>query len=209
MAKYRMDEMNDLNGTGKKKLVPRMDIEGRIELKELCESINMANSLTVGDMMGAVSALTGEIARHIADGRSVKVDGLGTFTAQLGIRDDKKQEADQADHQLNAQSIVISGINFRPDVHFVKQVSNSFRPERSKRRMGRSSSQYTEEERLALAQQYVKSHPFLTVLAYAELTGLVRSTACIELRNFADNPANGIGITGRGSHRVYVANTAE
>ena len=68
----------------------------------------------------------------------------------------------------------------------------------------RSSKKYTPEQRLALAHQYLDKHAFLTVSIYRQLTGLVRSTATVELRKWAHTPGSGIDTSGIGSHKVYV-----
>lgn len=60
------------------------------------------------------------------------------------------------------------------------------------------------EQRLALAHQYLDKHAFLTVSIYRQLTGLVRSTATVELRKWAHTPGSGIDTSGIGSHKVYV-----
>lgn len=52
--------------------------------------------------------------------------------------------------------------------------------------------------------QYLNEHPYLTVLEYQKLTGLLRTTATNELKQWAALPDSGIDTSGRGSHRVYI-----
>ena len=41
MAKFRMDEMNDLNATGRRRLYPRMEITGQVDLRKLAREISI------------------------------------------------------------------------------------------------------------------------------------------------------------------------
>ncbi len=62
----------------------------------------------------------------------------------------------------------------------------------------------TPRERLGLALRHLETHPTLNLSTYVALTGLGRSTASDELRRWAAQPGSGIGVQGRGSHRLYV-----
>lgn len=76
--------------------------------------------------------------------------------------------------------------------------------ERAPWKTRRSSQKYAPEQRLALAVKYLESHSFLTVSEYQQLTGLLRTTATNELKEWAALPDSGIDTAGRGAHRVYV-----
>ena len=55
-----------------------------------------------------------------------------------------------------------------------------------------------------MALDYLDTHPFLTVSEYQNLTGLLRTAASTELRQWAKISDSGIGIAGKGVHRVYI-----
>lgn len=101
-------------------------------------------------------------------------------------------------------SIKVGSINFRVDKEWVKEVDSNCHLTRKTGGYKRHVSKYTPEERLALAQRYLETHSELTVLGYAYLTGLSRTTAGRELRRWHETEGSGIGIKGFGSHRVYV-----
>ncbi len=135
----------------------------------------------------------------------MKIDGIGTFSASLKLRKGCQPEfADGEGSKRNAQSVVVGGVNFRPAKELLSDTNSFFHPVRSSQKRRRSSSKYTSEQRLALALKFLEGQPFITVADYCRLTGLLHSTAAIELRKWAGMSGSGIGISGAGSHRVYV-----
>ena len=95
-------------------------------------------------------------------------------------------------------------MNFRTDKALIRETNHWCELERASWKPAHSSKKYTPEQRLALAHQYLDKHAFLTVSIYRQLTGLVRSTATVELRKWAHTPGSGIDTSGIGSHKVYV-----
>jgi len=145
------------------------------------------------------------LAHEMGMGRSVKIEGLGVFTPALSIYPDKEREQPQeSTTKRNARSIYVSGVNFRTDKALIRETNHWCELERASWKPARSSKKYTPEQRLALAHQYLDKHAFLTVSIYRQLTGLVRSTATVELRKWAHTPDSGIDTSGIGSHKVYV-----
>ena len=109
----------------------------------------------------------------------------------------------------NAQSIQVGGINFRADRGLIRRTNLECRLERTRLKPRKSSQKYTPEERLRIARQYLEEHAFLTTTDYQSLTGLLRTAATLELKKWASDPTSGIGIAGRGAHRVYVKKEVE
>ena len=65
-------------------------------------------------------------------------------------------------------------------------------------------SPYTREERLKLAQDYLAKYGAMKVTDYVELTGLSRTKATLELKEFRHDASTGIDTIGRRSTLVYV-----
>lgn len=208
MAEYLMQESNLPNEEGKRVMFPRMKLWGQVSQEEIVKNIVHASSFTEGDVNGLITALANEIARSMAQGYSVKIEGLGVFSPSLGLREGKERESgEKGDSKRNAQSIYLSNIRFRADKRFISNTARRCMVERSKQQARRSSTRYTAEERLGLAQNYLANNPLMTVNDYCELTGLLRTTASLELKRWAADAESGIGIEGRGTHRVYVKKT--
>ena len=141
----------------------------------------------------------------MGEGHSVKIDGLGVFTPSLGIRDGFERESGEPGGQKrNAMSIYMQNINFRADKEFIQETGMHCRLDRSKWKFQRSSSRYTAEQRLRLAQNYLQTNVLLKVNDYCNMTGLLRNAAALELKRWSEMPDSGIGYTGRGSHKIYI-----
>lgn len=205
MARYIMEEMPDIQKTGKKITYPKFAQIYKADLKELAQRVGGVSGFSAGDIEGVLLQTAIEMANLMAEGRSVKIDGIGTFTPALTLGKDKeREEAGGKGTHRNAQSIFIGGVNFRVDRTMIRNISDRCRLERAPWKRQYSSNKLTPEQRLALAVKYLESHPFLTVLEYRRMTGLLQTAATQELRQWAQLPDSGIGIAGRGVHRIYI-----
>ena len=136
---------------------------------------------------------------------TVKIDGIGTFTPALAlVKGKEREEDDEEGRKRNARSIVVGKVNFRAEKELIWNINGRLSLERASWKRKRSSDKYTKEQRLEILKEALDKNPFITVLDYCRLTGLVRSTATIEIREWAQQPESGIGTMGTGSHRVYV-----
>lgn len=205
MARYIMEEMPDIQKTGKKITYPKFARIDNADLKVLAERVGSVSGFSAGDIEGVLLQTAIEMAHLMAEGRSVKIDGIGTFTPALTLGKDKeREEAGEGGTHRNAQSIFIGGVNFRVDRRMIRNISNRCRLERAPWKRQYSSNKLTPEQRLALAVKYLESHPFLTVSEYRRMTGLLQTAATNELKQWGHQPDSGIGIAGRGVHRVYI-----
>ena len=205
MAEYEMQELTLPNGKGKRILYPRMILKQQTGLEQIAEDIQLASSFSKGEVMGLVQELVRQIAAEMAEGKSVKIDGLGVFTPSLGIRKDKERESgEENETRRNAASICLRAVNFRADKQLLAEMASRCTLERSKHKFCRSSQKLAPEQRLKLAQDFLRENPYLNVAGYCRLTGLLRDTAAKELRKWASMPETGITATGRSTHKVYV-----
>lgn len=205
MAYYVMEEMPDIHQTGERVLYPRFARIEQISTEQLAQFITESSGFNMGDILGIVKQIAIEMAHQMAQGRSVKLDDIGTFTPALVLREGKeREEAGEGAKHRNAQSIIVGKVNFRVDMDLVRRINSRCLLERAPWKTRRSSQRFTPEQRLALAVKHLDAHPFLTVSEYQRLTGLLRTTATNELRQWAYQADSGIDVAGRGAHRVYV-----
>ena len=204
MVEYYKQE-NNLPGT-EHQCYYRVKNYGNVGMKQLLEYIGEANNgVSEGMAQGAIRALADALRQFLCLGHSVTVDGLGTFSLSLKLRPGMEMEpmADDGERH-NAQSVEVAGIKFRPTPTFLDDVNGHIVLQRAKTSKI-TRSPYTQAERLARALDFLQSHPYLTVADYRQLMGLARTSATVELRTLAADPASGLAVQGRGSHRVYVA----
>ena len=164
----------------------------------------IVTGLSEGAVTHVLGQLTHTLARLLADGHTVTVDGLGTFRATVGVMEGKEQDSFDTDEpKRNAQSIEVKGVNYRADKALVKDIRVQCRLERGKEsRLHRSP--YTREERLARALAFIEEHTVMRVMDYVELTGLSRTTASLELRELCQDPTSGIRSMGQKAGKVYI-----
>ena len=205
MAKYIKQEMVDLSGKGEEKIYYRLQTERNIDFAELAQQIEQHHGLmNRGLIKNVMSYVVDEMAELLGKGYSVSIDGLGTFRASIGLEEDKEMDTfDGDDTKRNARSLRLTGINYRADKDLIKKANRHCKLERA----GESRlhhTPYSKEERLKLAQQYLDEHGAMRVVEYMELTGLSRTKATLELKEFRQDASTGITFLGRGSSKVYV-----
>ena len=206
MAEYEMQEMNLPNKDGERVLYPRLVMGERIDTISIAKALADTTTFSVAEVIGLLQGLADRMSFFMALGRSVKLDGVGTFTPALALREGKEREtAEKGCEKRNAQSIVIGDIHFRPEKTFVHKTNRQCALVRSQRKFKRSSQKYTPEQRLELARKYLASHPYMKIGDYAELTGLRRTAASLELKQWSDQADSGVSSSGRGTHKVYIS----
>lgn len=204
MAKYIKKEIADLNGKGTSQAYYRMQTLRRIDFDEFltrCHSIHGAFSEST--LIGAITAFRDHLAYELANGYTVKIDGLGVFNAKIGVRKDKEQDNFEAGSQKrNAISLEVKGVSFRADKELVKQIDGDCRLERGGTERLKKSK-YPLEQRIRRARQFLEKNRFMRVYDYASLNGLAYSTAARELIKIASEPTSGIISSGRRSSKLY------
>ena len=205
MAQYIKQEMNALNGESGKQVYYRMKIERNLDMDGFVERVaHDGSGLSRASVLHVMEAVADQLARCMAEGQSVTIEGIGTFKPRLGVVKGKELDAiDATKPQRNAQSIEVNGVHFRTDKKLVRKTNRHCTLTRGGISRIKHSS-YTEEERLTLALNYLNEHVFMHVSDYMKLTGLKRTSATMELKQFSRDPESGIDTEGRGSHRVYV-----
>ena len=205
MPKYIKQEMIDLSGKGEEKVYYRLQTERNIDFNELAQQIEEHHNLMNRGLVKSVMAyVVDEMAELLGKGYSVTIDGLGTFRASIGLEEDKEMDTfDGDDTKRNARSLRLTGINYRTDKELIKKANRHCKLERAgESRLHRTP--YSKEERLKLALQYLEEHGAMRVVEYMELTGLSRTKATLELKEFRQDTSSGITFVGRGSAKVYV-----
>ena len=210
MAKYIKQEMTDLSGKGEEKVYYRLQSERNIDFEELAEHVGRHNGMmSRGLIVNVMEHVVDAMAELIGKGHSVTIDGLGTFRASIGLKKEKEMDTFDGDEtKRNARSLRLTGINYRADKVLIREANRHCKLERA----GESRlhhSPYTKEERLKLALQYLEEHGAMRVAEYMELTGLSRTKATLELKEFRQDLSSGITFIGRGSAKVYVKASEE
>ncbi len=204
MAKYIKQEVPDLNGTGKTQAYYKMQVYRNVDYEEFVERCVRHGGMQRSAVVGVLAHVCHELALTLAEGYSVTVEGLGTFGTRLGVRPDKEQDGfEDGEQKRNATSIEVRGVSFRADKGLVSNVNGQCRLEAGGvRRLHRSP--YTLAERVQRARAFLAENGVMRTDDYAQLTGLSRTVASLELRQLCDAPDSGITSRGRKSGKVYI-----
>ena len=205
MAQYIKKEMPDLNGTGEKKAYYKLKTWRKLDFNEFvkrCSSLHRTYGRSV--IEGVVIAVCEHLAYEISNGYSVKIDGLGTFTAKLGVCEDKEMDDfEEGTTKRNARSIEVTGVKFRADKNLIWEIDQKCDLQRGGEERLRKPK-YSPEERIERARRFIQKNGFMHVDDYARFTGLSYSSASRELRRIASDPLSGIISQGRKSGKLYL-----
>lgn len=205
MAKFVMRKLPDGMNESTGNLYPRMKCTGTTTLDDLAKQIAGATTFTPGDIKGVVAALVEEMARQMAQGRSVQIEGLGRFRASLKVSDQADQEReDGSTSRRTGKSVLVGGVNYTADPDLTQATNSHATLERLMPRNSQKPVMESLEERVQDAMEYLSHNHSISVSTYSQRTGLKKSTATCELRALAKDPASPIGSIGLGSHKVYV-----
>ena len=190
-TKFDFKKSPDVNGTADKTtLYPKIVVAGTKNLENIADDIAKRSGFKAGTVIGLFSDLENLLTDYLADGYNVKLGEIGTFSATLTSRKvtDKKE--------------IRSG-----SVHFVKEVcrKGEMELERADPAYGfkTSSPKHTQEERFGMLMEYLKEYTFITRQEYSNLTGVLKTKAAHELRQWFMEDK--IKRSGRVPHVIYMA----
>ena len=200
MADYFMQKMPQLNGITSTRYYPKMKTTSVKSLQDFATHMQAGTSFTEADVKGLISGLANYIAQETARGNSVRLDGIGSFSAKLSLKNEEDGVSEVA-IKRNGASVCLSKINFRVHPNLVRQANALCRPNRTRKKAAILSHE-SMEARLEAAYTFIAANGFIRGYNYAERTGLNREAARKELNAFYK--AGKLGIRGRATQKVYV-----
>lgn len=208
MAQYIKQEMADFHGTGERKAYYRIKTRQNISTQALTERIeHMHHGLSRGQIINVIDELASRIAYELAEGNTVTIDRLGTFSASIGLKEDASTgSTDDIDAPHKTRDLCVTDINFRASKQMIRAVDERCDLQRS----GESrlhKSPYSRDERIRLALGFIDNSPMhaMRLADYAAITGMSPSSASRDLSAICSDPASGICSTGRrGPTRMFV-----
>lgn len=92
---------------------------GTVDVEQMTEEIAKTCSLTEGDVLAAISALSERMATALKNGYKVRMDGVGTFRLRLTTPKDDLQATDKV-----AKRIEVRDVAFKAERKFTRNFSN-------------------------------------------------------------------------------------
>ena len=152
MPKYIKQEMPNLNNTDEPQVYYRIKTNRNINSKEFVQQIcRNGSALDKAQIEGVIIRMANELASLLAEGYSVTIDGIGTFKAGLGLKQDKEMDSfNENEAKLNARSLRLTSVNYRADKDLIREANLRCKLERAgESRLHQSPD--TKEERLQRA----------------------------------------------------------
>ena len=208
MAKYKLQELNDLRDEGKRRVYPKMVTNRTLSRKEF---VKMMQHYHRGISESTTEAVLTDVVDMLADmlsmGYNVNLEGFGTFSLSLGFEDDKPTEMQTDDDMMKYRKVGVKNVNFNSSPEFVKAVKMETDCDLEREMSGVKvirKQLYSREERIARALEVIEKNGVLTLGDYASINNLSRTAASMELKELTCDKSSPIDSLGRGSHKVWV-----
>ena len=208
MAKYKLQELNDMRDEGKRRVYPKMVTNRTLSRKEF---VKMMQHYHRGISESTTEAVLTDVVDMLADmlsmGYNVNLEGFGTFSLSLGFEDDKSTEMQTDDDMMKYRKVGVKNVNFNSSPEFVKAVKMETDCDLEREMSGVKvirKQLYSKEERIARALEVIEKNGVLTLGDYAFINNLSRTAASMELKELTCDKSSPIDSLGCGSHKVWV-----
>ena len=206
MAKYKLQEMSNLNGVGEKRVFPKLVANRQLDTKEFVEKLHSYNRAVPESIVSAVIADLGTcLGEMLAMGYTVKLDDIGTFSLSLDFDDNKPVEMTGDDDKMLYRKVTVKDVNYKSSPELIKLLKRKTVLERDMGGVSRlRKNKYTLEERIGRTVEWMDRHGFITLQEYANLNNMSRTSASVELKRLTQGEEAPFNYKGSGSHKVWV-----
>lgn len=206
MAKYKLQELPDMQGEGKRKVYPKMVINRTLSLEDLTEKMKSHHrAFSPSTIEAVVMDLEDMMVEVLSMGYNVKLDGIGTFSLSLGFEDEKPTEMQEEGDKMLYRKVGVKNVNFKVDPEMLQQLHRETDLERE---MGGvkviKKNLFSKEERIARALEVIERDGYITLTDYAHINNLSRTAASAELKEITSDANSPIDWRGNGSHKVWI-----
>ena len=206
MAKYKLQELPDMQGAGKRKVYPRMVINRTLSLEDLTEKMKLHHrAFSPSTIEAVVMDLEDMMVEVLSMGYNVKLDGIGTFSLSLEFEDDKPTEMQEEGDKMLYRKVGVKNVNFKVDPEMLEQLRREIGLEREMSGVKvLKKNLYSREERIARALEVIERDGYITLSDYAYINNLCRTAASKELKDITSDANSPIDWRGNGSHKVWI-----
>lgn len=206
MAKYKLQELPDMQGEGKRKVYPKMVINRTLNLEDLTEKMKSHHrAFSPSTIEAVVMDLEDMMVEVLSMGYNVKLDGIGTFSLSLGFEDEKPTEMQKEGDKMLYRKVGVKNVNFKVDPEMLLQLHKETDLEREMSGVKViKKNLFSKEERIARALQVIERDGYITLTDYAHINNLSRTAASAELKEITSDANSPIDWRGNGSHKVWI-----
>ena len=211
MAKYLLQEMNDVRNTGKRAVYPKMVINQTLGTEEFIDVLhNRLRTVDKGVLRGVISGIADSLVSLLSKGNNVTLDEIGTFSMSLKFLDEKPTEIQEEDDQMLYRRVGVKDLNFKISPKLIRDLQMNTRFERmmaGARELKKNL--YTLEQRIENALAIIDEKGHITLGEYAKVNNLSRTTASKELAKITADLTMPIDYTGQASHKIWIRRKGE
>ena len=132
MAKYLLQEMNDVRNTGKRTVYPKMVTDRTLTTKEFIDELHKhLRTVDKGVLTGVMCGMADTLSSLLSRGYNVTLDDIGTFSMSLKFIDDKPTEIQEEDDRLLYRRVGVKDINFKTSPEMLHELRRVTKFERS------------------------------------------------------------------------------
>lgn len=173
---------------------------------EVATRIQASSTLKKADVLAVITELGDLICEQMAQGNSVKLEGLGIFSPSLkldGVEEVKRQGSDSA--YLRTKNVHIDRVRFKVQNDVLEAANHAFAPARdTDDGVVVPTTELSEVgERKELVRKYLMTSPVMTIQNYMNITNLRRTNATNELKAWATGPDAFLEDIGAGTKHLY------
>ena len=206
MAKYILQEMNDVRNSGKRAIYPKMVADQTLTTQEFIDELQKhLRTVDKGVLTGVMCGMAETLASLLSRGCNVTLDNIGTFSTSLKFLDEKPTEILDEDDSMLYRRVGVKDLNFKtsPDMLYKLQMNTKFERMTKGARVLRKNL-YTLEQRIGNALAVIDRKGHITLGEYAEVNNLSRTSASKELAQISSNPDLPICYQGQPPHRIWI-----
>ena len=209
MAKYILQEMNDIRNTGKRTVYPALVSDQTLTTEEFIDELHKhLRTVDKGVLTGVMYGIADTLTSLLSKGNKVTLDDIGTFSMSLQLIDDKPKEIMEEDDRMLYRRVGVRNVNFKASPQLLYDLKRTTKFERvmTGARVLKKNI-YNEEQRIANALDIIDRKGFITLREYAHVNNLSRTTASKELSRLTSDPTSPIYFKGRASHKIWIRRT--
>lgn len=206
MAKYLLQEMNDVRNTGKRTVYPKLVTDQTLTTREFIDELHKhLRTVDKGVLTGVMCGMADTLAGLLSRGYNVTLDDIGTFSMSLKFIDDKPTEILEEGDRMLYRRVGVKDINFKtsPEMMHSLRMRTKFERVMSGARVLKKNL-YSLEQRIENALAIIDKKGHITLGEYAQVNNLSRTTASKELARITSDPNIPIYYTGRASHKIWI-----
>ena len=172
-ALYDLFRTPQPKGEEKVRYHARSVVTGKLNRRDLVRTIAKRSAFKEGIVAGVLIALEEVLSDSLAEGKSVQLDGVGSF------RISAKSPSVRDRHEIRAESIEFKGVVYKADTKLLKQLSST---KFLRTKYSQCSEEISDIEIDGLLMEFFKEHDYITTKEMQQLCGLSNATALRRLQ---------------------------